>query len=1299
MKETSPKCPVCQNDEMVKKMARRGKNAGKFFWSCAKNYETGKYKAVCKGIVNIDDSSEQASNERNNYNQHNKVLEQFPGSWRNFVKRNAWNEEFIEVGSLPSYLNYLRDDIDMSYKKLISQTSYLFKADHIREKDIDESSNLISSILYKMLQRGNIATPTTKVEEEIISKLKISEHLKQNEKEDLCNSLNNESRVPFTSSLFEKYFEKDNLFLDKEFNDIKKPNSLFDDSLESEFINIWVPRNLGKNAAHWFIPQADMGSIIESYGDERYAKSRIDFLLCLPNIKPVAIEIDGSQHQDFPEVDQERDDTLKQCGIEVLRITRNEFINNQGDGLKKIKRIFLDTYDLHKNNKSNKLIKKLGSSIYYSSLCSKIQFAVVRAIQYGWLKNHSDWYIEIKGSDDLAYTSIEDLINMIIAIINIYDLEFTIKNITLKVGNDLKNYTVSKNILEFDSDREEKKYVPDVIIDVQDNLSFLHEVIGESNKNNTDIIIRCCFLPVPLQLPSYPFIDSVKSVSTNVSESNFVLFLNYIFRKKNFRDMQFKSILNIMLKKDSIVLLPTGAGKSIIYQLAGLLKPGITIVIDPITALMEDQKEGLEDYGISRSAAYYSGIQDIHKKIIEKGITNSEFYFIFISPERLQSPSFRERIATFTQSTFTNLCVIDEAHCVSEWGHDFRPAYLNLSKNIKLLMRDKNNNPPPIVALTGTASRAVLRDILVELSIDKNNKDSIIKPSNFDRKELSFFIDKSREVATYEATISGSIKALPKKFGKAESDFFSASGDSTSSGIIFVPHVNGQHGINASKTLVENTVETEATFYSGSKPKIINTNSSLWDEQKRKNAKQFKKNKKPILIATKAFGMGIDKPNIRYTLHLGIPASLESFYQEAGRAGRDKKKSFCGVIFTEFNEERTNSLLDPGKTIEDLKEEYKKHDLNSASRDDITRQLFFHTNNFIGVDEEIQHCQNILDQIKDFNESKNIEIIFAKDKFNKERNQQEKIITRLLRCGVFEDYTVDHGKQVFGIKVNSFDLEKCKSKLRSYVISAQPGRVKTFNEKLNKIDNKVEDKETILLLIRELILFTYDVIEGSRRRSLLEVVRLARTANDDKSIRVRLLDYLSEGINSENLSNLVDTYTDLSRSMDEFLTFAGKIDKHEAGEYRGFAERMLENYPDHPGLLVIRVISESLSDDVDSQAITQDLKQLVVSSGDKYGFIGKNLLDTFTWMIDYSLENNKDLTKIIVLSLIRAVKDSIFEDSMISDYEDKIRTIELDESEEMLDIFVLTKDLKTLTSNVSVYKKFFNDREIIKLLG
>ena len=166
-----------------------------------------------------------------------------------------------------------------------------------------------------------------------------------------------------------------------------------------------------------------------------------------------------------------------------------------------------------------------------------------------------------------------------------------------------------------------------------------------------------------------------------------------------------------------------------------------------------------------------------------------------------------------------------------------------------------------------------------------------------------------------------------------------------------------------------------------------------------------------------------------------------------------------------------------------------------------------------------------------------------------------------------------------------------------------------------------------------------------------------------------------------------------------FLTFAGKIDKHEAGEYRGFAERMLENYPDHPGLLVIRVISESLSDDVDSQAITQDLKQLVVSSGDKYGFIGKNLLDTFTWMIDYSIENNKDLTKIIVLSLIRAVKDSIFEDSMISDYEDKIRTIELDESEEMLDIFVLTKDLKNLTSNVSVYKKFFNDREIVKLLG
>ena len=1299
MTESNPKCPVCKNEKMVKKLAKRGVNAGKYFWSCGRNYETGKYKSVCKGTINIIESSD-SSDLEDTSSRNNNILEQSPSSWANSVKRNAWNEEFIEVGSLPSYLNYLRDSIDTSYIKLISQTSYLFKADHIRARDINETNSLISSVLYKILQRGGIASPTIKVEEEIISNLKISEHLEENEKEDLDNTLNSQSRLPFTSNLFTKYFEKDDLSIDKEFDGIKKLNSLFDDSLESEFINTWVPVNLGTNAKHWFIPQADMGSILESYGDERYQRSRIDFLLCLPNTKPIAIEIDGSQHQDFPKVDQERDDALSQCGIECLRISRNDFINNQGDSLKKIKSVFLDSLNLHKNKDDNELIKKLSDSIYYSSICSKIQFALVRALHYGWLKNNSDWYIEIKSFNSLSYASVEDLINMIISISAIYDLEFTINTVTLKVGNiKAKSYVINNNVLKADNNSKEKPYDPDVIIDVQDNFSSLHEVTGEANLKSTDIVIRCCYLPVPLKLPPYSFVSSINSVGRNAKEKNFVLFLNHIFRKKNFRDMQFKAILNIMLKKDSVVLLPTGAGKSIIYQLAGLLTPGITIVIDPIIALMEDQKEGLEAHGISRSAAYFSGMPDLQKKIINRGIENSEYYFIFMSPERLQSPSFRETIATFAQSTLINLCVIDEAHCVSEWGHDFRPAYLNLSKNIKLLFKDGNDNPPPIVALTGTASRAVLRDILIELSIDKNDKDSVIRPSSFDRKELCFYINKSTEVDTYEATIRGSMKALPKKFGKSETDFYSALGDLTCSGIIFVPHVNGGHGVNDSKKIIEDTVKTNATLYSGTAPKSTYSSSKSWDEQKRENAKEFKKNKKPILIATKAFGMGIDKPNIRYTLHLGIPSSLENFYQEAGRAGRDKKKSFCGVVFTEFDKDRTNSLLDAGKNIEDLKKEYGEIEKNKASRDDITRQLFFHIKAFIGVKEEIQICENILDEIKEYRQSKNIEITFAKDKFNEKRKGQEKIITRLVRCGVFEDYTVDYGKRVFGIKVNSFDLEKCKNKLKSYVISAQPGRVKIFNEKLNKINGSDNDRESILMLVRELILFTYDVIEGSRRRSLLEVVRLARNANDDKAIRTRLLDYLTEGVSSENLSNLVDNSSDLSKSINEFLFFSAKIDKSEAGEYRGVAERMLENYPDHPGLLVVRIIAESLSDDADIQAIMQDLKQLSISSAVKYGLSDKNLLETFEWMINYSLENNIELAKIIVLSLIRSMNENIIDDNIINDYEKIIRLINEDEMEEMLNIFDLVKKLKILIFNVNANNKFFNDRETLKLLG
>ena len=313
--------------------------------------------------------------------------------------------------------------------------------------------------------------------------------------------------------------------------------------------------------------------------------------------------------------------------------------------------------------------------------------------------------------------------------------------------------------------------------------------------------------------------------------------------------MQEDIIRSVMEGKDTLALLPTGGGKSICYQVPGLAMEGLCLVVTPLIALMKDQVENLKNRGI-KAAAIHSGM---HKREIETAINNSIFgslKFLYISPERLQSSSFRENL----QRMNINILAVDEAHCISQWGYDFRPSYLNIADIRKIVMN------APILALTATATPAVIDDIQEKLRFAEKN---VIRDS-FERKNLSYSVFREEDKGGRLLKIVNNVK---------------------DSGIVYVR--NRRKCREVSEFLSKNNIKS--TYY----------HAGLEQRIRERRQEEWMKDKKQVIVATNAFGMGIDKPGVRFVVHYDLPDSLEAYFQEAGRAGRDGKRAYAVLLYEE----------------------------------------------------------------------------------------------------------------------------------------------------------------------------------------------------------------------------------------------------------------------------------------------------------------------------------------------------------------------------------------------------------------
>ena len=343
----------------------------------------------------------------------------------------------------------------------------------------------------------------------------------------------------------------------------------------------------------------------------------------------------------------------------------------------------------------------------------------------------------------------------------------------------------------------------------------------------------------------------------------------------SFKPLQEDIIRSVAEGKDTLGLMPTGGGKSITFQVPALAHEGICLVITPLIALMKDQVNRLNDLEI-KSIAIHSGMS---AEEIDNALENAvfgDYKFLYVSPERISTRMFQAKVTRLNLS----LVAIDEAHCISQWGYDFRPSYLKIAS-----LRDYISEKVPFLALTASATPQVIEDIMKKLAFREKN----VLRTSFDRKNISYLVRKVEEKGTYL------IKALQKTKG---------------SGIVYVR--SRKRCKEVAELLVANGIS--ADFY----------HAGLTDELRDKKQASWTIGETRVIIATNAFGMGIDKSEVRFVIHWDIPDSIESYFQESGRAGRDGKPAFAVLLYSPADKARLiDSIRKKYPEIEKIKDTYE----------------------------------------------------------------------------------------------------------------------------------------------------------------------------------------------------------------------------------------------------------------------------------------------------------------------------------------------------------------------------------------
>ena len=951
----------------------------------------------------------------------------------------------------------------------------------------------------------------------------------------------------------------------------------------------WAMRHY-PTAVGWLVPQPPLDVLAAAGGQgesvpAEIAGRRCDFLLKVPGKAPIVVEVDGSQHAEQHSVDDQRDRLLEAGGVTVIRVAAAEAFAGAGTQLDALSEMLVE--------RSTQQAGGSARLVWAAVQTHRLVLGLCEALATGMFTGRR-WLVRLHDPTGMAarlvgpYLGLFDALDVMWGDRSTAPEEVIFTTDSGAVGwrrESLCNYT------EFLSPAVNSSAAGGWV-EIRLEPAVGSACVLPDTDGSPMVVVRSSLLPMPVNdhidaLPARQ--PAFANADTDEAAEAVATAMRAVFAVEEPREGQSEAIIEVLSGRDCVVLLPTGAGKSMIYQLAGLCMPGRTLIVDPLVSLIEDQVESLKRHGIDRAA----GITAANTR--PDALDGA--YFVFVSPERLQRQAFRDELTEHSKTLPVNLAVVDEAHCVSEWGHDFRTAYLDFGALLRRVC-DGALGPPPLLALTGTASRAVLKDVLVQLDITPASDNTLIRPTSFDRPELSFEVVRAAPNAA-AAALRGELRAMPARFGVPAASFYSAAAGDTYCGIVFTTTVRGRdRGLDPTIEEVRQ-VAPDAVRYAGRPPKGVSAED--WQLEKANSARAFKGNQAPVMVATKAFGMGIDKPNVRWILHYGMPSSIEGYYQEAGRAGRDRRAAHCVLLLIDNDAQRNRRLLADDASVR----------ASGSARDDIGTSLWFHALAFPDDAKERSRIVETYAQLA----AGDTTIPLGED----DSTADERTLHRLAVLGIVDGYTLSGARRTLSAAVTlaSPTPQQIAENLLTFVERNQPGRAASTREQLQLPHRSTT--EAVERCSSALVGFVRDVVGRSRRRSLREMWLIASAAADRRgqdggeTVRARVLEYLTEGDVAALLVDLAErerfAYSDWTPSWEQIASDA------DVREWRAAAARLLVSYPDHPGLLATRAIAEMLLSDGDLTDAEINLRRSYQQAADAYAATPDDITVVANWTL------------------------------------------------------------------------------------